>query len=581
MASERQIQNFIHRLEEGSWAAGIKAAALAITCAMVLVIVLFDPFFWSMFKGISDPKGMEQAAIARELARGNGFTTPMLRPLEVGSWIGRDQPVPTLLPATYHGPVWSAVLAGPLYLFKSKWAMGPDEYVYVGDKVVAAVSILCFYASIIVAFWVVRRLFDSKVAWIGALMTLLSLPLWQSALSGLPQMWMLLLFNLIIYATLRAMKRKEEEKSPLSWLAIVGVLFGVLVLTHAIAFWLLAGYLLFAGIYFKRLFITLPLLLGIVLAFYTPWMVRNYRVAQSPLGVSTYMITQQVRGSEAAIMRNFTPPKIPQPLHFRTKIQNGLSQQINAIVRNFGSSIVAPLFFIALLHTFRRKETEATKWLLVSLWLFALLGMSALGPDSLTSLSNSNDLNFIFIPLFIAYGIAFALVLWSRLELRHTFFRKAFIGLLMIISAIPFLTFVSTSNRLPFHWPPYSPTYIALLSNWTKDNEIIASDMPWAVAWYADRKSFWIPSTLQQFIRCHDYNLLSAPMAGVYLTPITGNQPFLSGIVRGEYKEWAPIIMRSPSTERFPFSKALPMPFDNQCVFFSDYERWADSLKAQ
>ena len=32
------------------------------------------------------------------------------------------------------------------------------------------------------------------------------------------------------------------------------------------------------------------------------------------------------------------------------------------------------------------------------------------------------------------------------------------------------------------------------------EDEIIASDMPWGVAWYADRKSLWIPMTINDFI---------------------------------------------------------------------------------
>ena len=40
-----------------------------------------------------------------------------------------------------------------------------------------------------------------------------------------------------------------------------------------------------------------------------------------------------------------------------------------------GWSVVAPLFFVSLMHRFKRPETAAMRWLIFSMWLGAVLGM--------------------------------------------------------------------------------------------------------------------------------------------------------------------------------------------------------------
>ncbi len=78
---------------------------------------------------------------------------------------------------------------------------------------------------------------------------------------------------------------------------------------------------------------------------------------------------------------------------------------------------------------------------------------------------------------------------------------------------------------------------------------------------------------------CNDYNRLHAPIVGLYLTPISGDGRFFSDIVKGEYKEWSPFILRNLNTKGFPLSAVTALPIDNECIFYSDRNRW--SVKAE
>jgi hypothetical protein len=100
------------------------------------------------------------------------------------------------------------------------------------------------------------------------------------------------------------------------------------------------------------------------------------------------------------------------------------------------------------------------------------------------------------------------------------------------------------------------------------------SDMPWAVAWYADRRSLWLPTAVSDFTSLSDWDVLHGRIVGLYLTPISGYQPFLSNIVKGEYKEWAPFITRTVNLRNFPLKEATIFTKDAECIFYADRNRW-------
>ena len=62
-------------------------------------------------------------------------------------------------------------------------------------------------------------------------------------------------------------------------------------------------------------------------------------------------------------------------------------------------------------------------------------------------------------------------------------------------------------------------------------------------------------------------------MNGLYLTPISGSQNNLGDILKGEYRDWAAVILRSVDVSKFPLKWATLLGFENECVFFADRNR--------
>ncbi len=626
MATETKIQEFVHKLEQGGWAKWIKLAVLLACIAYVLNLWFFRD---NGFKGLSVPKAMEQAQIGREIARGNGFSTKMIRPASVWQFEKNKGSIPLdHTPDTYHAPlnpliegaVFKAMftlnsglknLSGRGMQFFERFTFEPemnkDLVVYSLDKMVAAIQVFFFLLGVLVTYFTVRRLFDHRLAMFTIGLLLLCDLLWQYSMTGLPQMLMFFLLSGAVHCMVRAVDRHvhplhqapaaaaEEGStpvvagsvrgrfarigaSPLVWLVGAAACFGMLALAHALTIWIFLGALTFCGIYFRPRFVVLAAMIATFLLLYTPWLVRTYHVSGSIAGMAAYSGVFQIRGSESSIMRSMDPPLSGvTPLLFRNKVQAQIIGQFDRIVGRFGAIIVAPVFFLALMHPFRRRETAAFKWCVLLMWLFAVFGMAVFGLEGLVI--DANDLHVLFIPLMTCYGMAFTLVLWTRLNIHVNLVRSAFIFLIFIVSSLSFLSnFIELHSQRtgpPVQWPPYVPPYIALLNQWIEPQEMIVSDMPWAVAWYADRKSLWLPMTVKEFTNLNDYNLLQSRIVAMYLTPISGNEPFVSTIMKGEYKEWSPWIRREPNIRNFPLRALTALPINNESVIYADRDRWS------
>ena len=619
MTTEIDVQGVVHKLEEGAWKKWVLWALL-----MAAVGFLMQRWFFgdNGFKGLAHQHAMEQAEIARELARGNGFSTKMIRPVEVWLFEKNTGSFPAeRIPDLYHAPLWPLTLSPFLWLFKSSWEMNDKDVVYTCDKVVAAVSCVFFLLSVSVNFFLAQRLFDRKLALLVMGLLLVCDRFWQYALSGLPQMMALFLFSCAAYALVRAVQAQvaQEPKtepegesmeggitrgvadfdsalaakasagvaptswlsSPIPWLGAAAVLFGLLVLTHGATIWIFFGALAFCVIFFRRPGVTIGLMAGIFLLVYSPWLVRNYQVTHSAKGIfglGVYAAWDNLHGSESQIMRTMDEPLGGLGVKaFAVKAVHEIHLQLGSIYSHLGYIVVAPVFIISLLHIYRRREISVIRWAVLLMWGGAFFGMGILGMDK--NELPANDFHLLFVPLMTMYGLAFVLLLWSRLEASYVrLVNIGFVALLYLISARPFLGTFLELLQPPYYrvqWPPYVPSWILPMRTWTTEREVIMSDMPWAVAWYTGRESLWLPMTPENFNELNDYSRLGKghSIVGLYLTPISGDQPYLSGIEKGEYSKWAMLIKRTPP-RNFPLHAMLGLPINGECVVYFDRDRW-------
>lgn len=569
--SEEFIQTAVHALEAGGLAVWIKRGAVALGIIAIAAIYLYQ------FRGLATSQAMDQAQIGRAIASGEGWKTKLARPRAIGQLQTHGRSIAdNIWTDTYNAPLPPFVDAIALLFVKSHLKITPRTLVYAGDRAIVIMSILIFLGSTAVLFFTTRRLFDRRLALLTCGLVLLCDAMWQYSLSGLPQMLLLLLFNVAIYLLVRAVESYYAGESTILWFGALGITFGLLALTHALTFWIFLGALIFAALFFRPRYWSALIMLAGWAILYVPWLIRTFAVSGNPGGVAIYSVFAGIGHTEWGWMRqtNFDP-NVALISSFRDKFTTGLTGQTAHLFEYFGLSVVALMFFVSLLYPFKRTETAAVRWMVLAMWGGAVFGMCLYGITEEQGVA-ANQLHLIFVPLMTAYGLAYLLVQWNRLALSFPFARLGFLTLLYFLCALPMIFATPwLAPPKPFvRWPPYMPALIGILNDWMRPEEVTVSDMPWAVAWYANRRSLWLPETIKEFTDMSDYNVLGGPINGVYLTPVSGTDNKLRDIVRGEYKDWAPVIQRTQILEKFPLKwNTVALGLDNECLFLSDHNR--------
>lgn len=397
---------------------------------------------------------------------------------------------------------------------------------------------------------------------------------------------MLFFFSLGVLLYSHALSARNEGRAVWPWIIGVGLCFGALALCHALTLFLLVGLLAHAVFAFRPYGREAGIIAAICVACIVPWMSRTHTVSGSYFGLGAATKNFQILGTESKIMRTLSAPEATEGLTARSKVQNHILGQIDRIGELLGKNVVALFFFLALLHNFRRNEPRSLRWAIFSMWLFGVLGMSYFGFSDydLQDKLQANDLHVLFIPIMAFYGLALLLVMWSRVVVQGKelssmpLFNNTFQALVVVITAFPLLNRYTDPPGMGFNFPPYFPRFIADLNDWYTKKDIICSDMPWAVAWYADRKSLWLPMNIADFNELNDFHF-NGRITGLFLTPVTGFRGLLTDVGVGEYKGWAGFIMRDPrAASNFPLKVAKPMYFAgaSHYLLFADRDRWTE-----
>lgn len=585
-----------------------------LTHAFVWVAVpalLFVQLFVT-FRGLSSPLGMEQAQVARELARGNGFLTQTVRPFEWRQLLDHGKAASPLEMRNTHAPPLQIFVLAPVFkAFKPFWSFNEsadivenNKNVYFMDRVVAAVGLFFFIAAAGVAWLTARRLFDVTVAGWMFVTLLASQLLWDVARSGLPQMMVLFFFSIALHQFFLALQRREDGESTAGCALVIGLMGALMVLSHWMGLWLVLGLSCAAAWQLRSRTLSALLVLGPALIALTAWGLRNQMLCGDPFGgVKATLQATLAYASDSRLLRDFSGENPPASAEFvARKVVANFTLQVQDIYKHCGAVLPAALFFIALLHPFRRAEVRSLVRSLAVVWLFAAAGMSLVGLP--LKEEDVNQIHTLFVPAMTTFGFAFLAVLWGRLGVsharsswwsRHGLAASAFtISALPMISTLPAELTMGLGNKGEFaHWPPYIPKQIHKVAAYADKSEVIFTDVPWAVAWYADRAAVWLPMDRKQFTEMRaltDKQLIT--IAGFLMTPESLRSDHVADVFKGDYRDWSRLAFRGigagfgtdiMAQSDFPYREFIPLAgqpgnepgrYVYEMAFMSDRKRW-------
>jgi hypothetical protein len=599
------IQDWIHRVEEGG---GLRYLKYVLILFVFVAIVL--GYNARGFKNMSNLEAMDAAQLARNISEHKGYKTFFVRPFSIflleraatekygptpiGEQNDRAQ-IRGMHPDIANAPVYPLVLSAlmkvvpfkyPVGAPKSIWNRSGTFWMYEPDFVISVFNQVLFMIAVVMVFFLARSLFDKYVAWTSAGIFLATDLFWRFSISGLSTMVLVLIFLALVWCLILLERRTREEGTSQPLLivltGVIGLLVGLGGLTRYSFGWLilpvLIYFILFLGQHRVVLCLTLLAVFALVMA---PWMLRNYHLSHAPFGTAQYAIFETAFPfGEYRLLRSLNPDL--SQMHYDQvwyKLINNTRSILVEDLPRLGGNWLNAFFLVGLLIAFKNKALSRLRTFLL-LCLPVLVVAQALGRTQLTEDSpviNSENLLVLLAPLVIIFGVSLFFILLDQVSLPFRELRYLVIGLFVAVVSLPmiFTFFAPRINAVSY--PPYYPPVIQKTANWMKEDELMMSDIPWAVAWYGHRQCLWLTLTAQQdFFAVNDFK---KPVKAVYLTPQTLDSRFLSQWVRAGELSWGSFVIDSMLKKDlppfFPLKKS-PTGFLPEQLFLTDRDRWSE-----
>jgi 4-amino-4-deoxy-L-arabinose transferase-like glycosyltransferase len=472
----------------GRWRRAVRAPAAQAATVGLLAGIVFLAVYGIRFRELVDPSAMQEAQLARELAEGHGYTTKVLTPLDL------------YFDRTVRGRVEVATPPlGPLVLALFFRVFGAS------DGIAALASGVAYALSVVAAWALGRRLAGPAVGWLAAALYGLSATATALSISGTAAALATLLVTLAFAAALGgAPVPADPEATPAgrhanAWCVGSGGALGLAVLAESFLLPLAVPLILF--IHSRRRDAwrrpALSFAVGLIVPT-APWVARNWIHTGSPL-----FSTRQY----ALVERTWTWPGrvIYQDLTWRTDWPVALvARRPMDFVRKVGRDLADE----------RSSAAGATEFVVAGLLIGLLLltspdrtrrafHLTVVGAVAVQALVGA-----LFTPataLFACLLPAASVVVAERvLDLtrqpdtapsrRQAAARIALPAGLLLLIVLPTLARLCAAPEQRHH-----SDAAAVLKAALPPNAFVMTDVPWFVAWYADRPAIELCQTDGQF----------------------------------------------------------------------------------
>jgi 4-amino-4-deoxy-L-arabinose transferase-like glycosyltransferase len=579
------LAKIFYTIEVGSARSLVRLIPLAVVVLGIIAIYNIKVFNVKLYKGLNDMASMDNAQLARQLVRHQGFTTYLIRPYaltQVGAYEAKHgqtemfpdslypSTAPRFIPDTYTAPGFPLVLAGFFKLlgtdFDEPLATMGKNGIFDGDHWIPLLNAGFILLTAGLMFLLGWRLFDERVAWMASVAFVIAQFVWNYSLMAVPINLLMLLITLLFFVAteLHGMADKKFETDDVSngwaWLIVpaMAVLLGLIGLNSLLLLILVLPFIVFLAL-MRRTNWSFPFIVLIIVGLMVaPWFYHWYRTCGNPLG-SNLTLGMYGQGDYTGnqiycattiqvyngLLSNFGAK---QWIGFLWYFQHGWSL--------LGAHPMVLLFAVSFLHEFRRRRVQAFRWLVLAC-AFSIVFMTNLG-DAQPSQLGAWNLVAILLPAMILIGTGFFFTLLDRMTTQLPLLTLTIVVATLALTIAPIaLLFVTPNNSgYPFNYPPYMPPALSYITRLAPTDHWVTTDAPWATAWYGDHPSLWVPDSVSDFTNIND-NICES--AVILFTPLTTGKP-ATNLTTGEQKEWLPFVLGLSIPETFPLHRAGKFP---------------------
>ncbi len=610
----RGLQEWIHLIEEGEWKSYVKLVVLIL--GLIGLAVFYD---FREFRNFSTEEAMDAAQIARNFSEKRGFTTKYIRPLSLHllQKTGRPLRLEGEQPDLANPPVYPVLLAGVMKMLPFNFEIvHPKQAEFARHQpevLIAFVNQALFFVLLLLTFVSARRLFDSSVAWLSVVLLAGTNLLWKFSISGLPTILLLVIFAALVWVVISIEANAREPKHSVGWLIGAGAAAGGLVAVgtltrYSFGFFLIPLFVFIGFFGGARRGLALAVALVTFCGLTAPWLFRNYQISHTLFGTAGYAILDGTAGFPGNTLERTFNDEFDLKLgatgiddFIRKFLVNSAQIFQNGFSEMTGSWISA-FFLVSLLLSFRNPALSRLRYFMLAALLTALLVQSAgrthLAADS--PVLNSENLLVLLAPAMFIFGAGLFYMLTDLINFPFPLIRLLLTAGFVFILSAPLILQCLPPRHSPIAYPPYYPPLIRDTADLMRPDELMMSDMPWAVAWYGNRKCLALTldapmdsrqvqsqnpnvvkfapptpgATTNDFFLIYD-NI--KPIQGLYLTPLTMDARFLSEMLKRREWGWGRFVLdgllRTNVTPTFPLKFARAGYLPDQ-MFLTDRERW-------
>ena len=577
------LQNWVYQMEAG--ALRIWLVRIALFCLFVGLAAWIGI---SEFHGLGTRESMDLAQQARQLSTGNGFSTDFIRPLalwQLRSKYGNDAPSFTKFPETLSPPLYPVIVGGIFRMGELshlvKFKLTPEDVkgmrVYPPDYLILGFNLLLVLFSAICVYQWAERQFDFGAAILGTVFFFGSTVLWDQALLGGVACLVVFLYALAGCLLANGCYQTEQMEETgggggVVWYLLAGIACGLLPSVQLIQIWPVLAILglAFVCVPHGRWWFFLGVILG--LGVFLAWLGRLWVVTGNPLGLNwAHLLADSSKYPGTLLWRSYDFDLAKTEI-WRKIV--GLAIRGGAFLISqgpqiCGNALVGCLAVLALFHPFRRFSAVVGK----NLWGGALAALF-LGTAFVQREGMDPEVPPLLglLPVACVFGAAFLWILIERWKLEIDLLGQVFVVGVAFLVVTPTLSRLLLSNPAPFAYPPTYPPIFLYMRSWFEPNELQASDLPAAEAWYTGQPTLWIPSTREDFLKIHDR---IAPVFSILFTPASSDARLYSQILaeKSEWVAWGDLIQRQRPPD-LPQAFVTSLPPNNEYLLLSIQKRW-------
>ena len=591
MTGTMRLQEWIHGLEMGAGKRYISWIVAVV--GFIAVAVVYDFF---CFHNMNNPEAMDAAQLARNIAQGKGFETHYVRPFSM--YLTREHRAdrsPLLKQAhtdISNPPVYPLVLAPLLAITPAPkdLATVKNFSIYSPDLFIAILNQALLGLGALLVFRLALGWFDKSVAWMSAVLFVMTELYWRFSVSGLSTILLMDLMLVLAWLMARFERAGRENASMARMVflaAAIGVITAVTMLTRYSFGWLLLPVLIFVAICGAQRRMALTAVVFLVFAAVSaPWLIRNITSSGWAFGTATFAPLADTHFFPSDTLERSLAPQFQGLPGFKGRLFSAVVQKcivnmreiVTAQIPRLGGSWLWAFFLVGLLVRFQNVGLSRLRWFVTG----AIVLMVPIQACSSTHLSaeipqvNSENLLVVFSPMALIFGVGLFWVLFDSWQAPTISLRYGGLAVFICVISLPMLMLLAPPRPGTIS-PPYYPPRIQQISHYLSEKELLMSDIPWAVAWYGERPCVSLTLDWQKdFYEVSDFD---RTVNGLFVSTRTTDRKFMSSWFGVENRGWGAFLLhafvRREVPPGFPLKRAPEGLFANGEILLMDRDRWS------